>query len=49
MFCEMSSLKIYETRGPLGDLLDTAIRCFRAIRVGITKAGKMAVEKLQFH
>ena len=37
------------TRGPLGHLLDTAIRCFRAVSVGITKAEKMAVEKLQFH
>ena len=38
-----------KTRGPLGHLLDTAIRCFRAVRVGITIAEKMAVEKLQFH
>ena len=37
------------TRGPVGHLLDTAIRCFRAKRVGITIAEKMAVEKLQFH
>ena len=37
------------TRGPLGHLLDTTIRCFRAIREGITIAEKMAVDKLQFH
>ena len=40
---------ILSTRGPLGYLLDTAIKCFRAIRVGIIIAEKMAVEKLQFH
>ena len=39
----------FKTRGPLGHLLDTAIRCFRAVRVGIIIAEKMAVEKLQFH
>ena len=37
---------ISKTRGPLGHLLDTAIRCLRAKWVGITTAEKMAVEKL---
>ena len=36
------------TRGPLGHLLDTAIRCLRAKRVGITTAEKMAVENYSF-
>ena len=35
------------TRGPLGHLLDTAVRCLKAKRVGTTMAEKMAVEKLQ--
>ena len=33
----------------MGHLLDMTVRCFRAIRVGIGKAEKMAVEKLLFH
>ena len=33
----------------MGYLLDTALRCLRAKRVGITIAEKIAVEKLQFH
>ena len=41
--------KVCRTRGPLGHLLDTAISCFRATKVGITVAEKLAVEKLQFH
>ena len=49
IMCIIFSCLCYKTRGPLSYLLDTTIRCFRAIRVGITIAEKMAVEKLQFH
>ena len=28
------------TRGPLGHILDTGIRCFRAVRVGISTAAQ---------
>ena len=28
------------TRGPMGHILDTGIRCFRAIRVGISTAAQ---------
>ena len=49
IYLQFERVKIQKTRGPLDHLLDTAIRCLRAKRVGITIAEKMAVEKLQFH
>ena len=32
--------KIRETRGPLGHILDTGIRCFRAARMGVSRAAQ---------